>query len=230
MEKLLVVEDDLGVRTTVVTFLEMEGYAVDAVSSTAEALERLNEQSYPIVISDIYIDNRTGLDVLEAARRKDPGCSVILMTARGTMETVMAATRGGAFDYIAKPFELDRMLETVKRAEASRGAQEDEAVEEELPESEMIGSSPGMVEIYKTASRVAPTDATVLIEGETGTGKELVARMIHRFSPRTSQPFVAVDCASIAPSLLESELFGALKGSFTGADRDRIGVFESANH
>jgi DNA-binding NtrC family response regulator len=230
MEKLLVVEDDHGVRTTIVTFLEMEGYAVDAVSSTDEALQRLGAQSYPIVISDIYIDNRTGLDVLEAARRKDPACSVILMTARGTMETVMAATRGGAFDYIAKPFELDRILETVKRAEASRGEQEDEAVEEELPESAMIGSSPGMVEIYKTASRVAPTDATVLIEGETGTGKELVARMIHNNSPRASQPFVPVDCASIAPSLLESELFGALKGSFTGADRDRTGVFEAANH
>ena len=208
----------------------MEGYAVDAVSSTGEALERISAQSYPIVISDIYIDQRTGLDVLEAARRKDPSCSVILMTARGTMETVMAATRGGAFDYIAKPFELDRVLETVKRAEAARTNQEEEAREEELPESQMIGSSPSMVEIYKTASRVAPTDATVLIEGETGTGKELVARMIHGFSPRVSQPFVPVDCASIAPSLLESELFGALKGSFTGADRDRIGVFEAANH
>jgi DNA-binding NtrC family response regulator len=230
MEKLLIVEDDPAVRTTIVTFLEMEGYSVDAVSSTSEALQRLGEQSYPIVISDIYIDNRTGLDVLEAARRKDPACSVILMTARGTMETVMAATRGGAFDYIAKPFELDRMLETVRRAEAARGEQEGEAEEEDLPESEMIGSSPGMVEIYKTASRVAPTDATVLIEGETGTGKELVARMIHRFSPRAAQPFVPVDCASIAPSLLESELFGALKGAFTGADRDRTGVFEAANH
>ena len=230
MEKLLIVEDDSGIRDTMATFLEMEGYSVDAVSSTGEALERIGAQSYPIVISDIYIDNRTGLDVLEAARRKDPSCSVILMTARGTMETVMAATRGGAFDYIAKPFELDRVLETVKRAEAARSSQEDEAFEEELPESDMIGSSPGMVEIYKTASRVAPTDATVLIEGETGTGKELVARMIHRFSPRVAQAFVPVDCASIAPSLLESELFGALKGSFTGADRDRTGVFESANH
>src|SRR3954465_12545397 len=126
MEKLLVVEDDHGVRTTIVTFLEMEGYAVDAVSSTDEALQRLGAQSYPIVISDIYIDDRTGLDVLEAARRKDPGCSVILMTARGTMATVMAATRGGAFDSIAKPFDLDRMSETVKRAEASRGDLEDE--------------------------------------------------------------------------------------------------------
>ncbi len=229
MQRLLVVEDDAAVRTTVVTFLEMEGYSVDAVASTGEALDRLSENSYPIVISDIYIDDRTGLDVLNAARNKDPECSVILMTARGTMETVMAATRGGAFDYVAKPFEIDRMLDTIKRAEAAREDKEKEAGPDDLPESEMIGSSAAMVEIYKTASRVAPTDATVLIEGETGTGKELVARMIHRFSARANQPFVPVDCGSIAPALLESELFGALKGSYTGADRDRMGVFESAN-
>ncbi|HTQ58213.1 MAG TPA: sigma-54 dependent transcriptional regulator [Bryobacteraceae bacterium] len=229
MSRLLVVEDDPAVRTTVVTFLELEGYSVDAVSSTGEALERLSENSYPIVISDIYIDERTGLDVLNAARNKDPDCSVILMTARGTMETVMAATRGGAFDYVAKPFEIDHMLETIKRAEASRLDKEKEAGPDDLPESELIGSSPAMVEIYKTASQVAPTDATVLIEGETGTGKELVARMIHRFSQRANQPFVPVDCASIAPTLLESELFGTLKGAYTGADRDRMGVIESAN-
>jgi two-component system response regulator HydG len=230
MQRLLVVEDDPAVRTTVVTFLELEGYSVDAVASTGEALERLSENSYPIVISDIYIDDRTGLDVLDAARNKDPQCSVILMTARGTMETVMAATRGGAFDYVAKPFEIDRMLDTIKRAEAARnGKEEKEAGPDDLPESETIGSSAAMVEIYKTASLVAPTDATVLIEGETGTGKELVARMIHRFSARANQPFVPVDCASISPSLLESELFGALKGSYTGADRDRMGVIESAN-
>jgi DNA-binding NtrC family response regulator len=229
MTRLLVVEDDPAVRTTIVTFLELEGYSVDAASSTGEALERLLQNSYPIVISDIYIDDRTGLDVLNAARDKDPDCSVILMTARGTMETVMAATRGGAFDYVAKPFEIDRMLETIKRAEAARHDHEKEAGPDDMPETEMIGSSPAMVEIYKTASRVAPTDATVLIEGETGTGKELVARMIHRFSSRSSQPFVPVDCASISPSLLEAELFGALKGAYTGADRDRLGVFESAN-
>ena len=227
--RLLVVEDDPGVRTTIVTCLELEGYTVDAASSTKEAIDRLSEGSYPIVISDIYIDDRTGLDVLEAARRKDPACSVILMTARGTMETVMAATRGGAFDYIAKPFDLDRIVETVKRAEAAQGELEDEAEPEEMPESAMIGSSRGIVEIYKMVSQVAPTDATVLIEGETGTGKELVARMVHRFSERASQAFVPVDCASIAPSLLESELFGAMRGAFTGADRDRIGVFEAAH-
>src|SRR5215472_1222452 len=153
MEKLLIVEDDSGIRTTVATMLELEGYAVDAVSSTVEAFERLARESYPIVISDIYIDNRTGLDVMEEARRKDPSCSVILMTARGTMETVMAATRGGAFDYIAKPFDLDVMIDAIERAEAARNGAEDEAGEEELPETEMIGSSPRMVEVYKIASR-----------------------------------------------------------------------------
>jgi len=228
-QRLLVVEDDPGVRTTIVTCLELEGYDVDAASSTKEAIERLAAASYPIVISDIYTDARPGLDVLEPARRKDPGCSVILMTARGTMETVMAATRGGAFDYIAKPFDLDRIIETVKRAEAAHGELEDEAEAEDLAESEMSGSSRRMVDIYKTVSQVAPTDATVLIEGETGTGKELIARMVHRFSARASQAFVPVDCASIAPSLLESELFGHTKGAFTGADKDRIGVFEAAN-
>ncbi len=230
--RLLVVEDDAGVRTTVVTFLELEGYQVDAVSSTREAIRHLNETAYPIVISDIYLDEKTGLDVLDAARAKDPTCAVILMTARGTMETVMAATRGGAFDYIAKPFELDVLLTTVRRAEASRAGvvDEDESEIDDLPESEMIGSSAQMVAIYKIVSRVAPTDATVLIEGETGTGKELIARMIHSNSPRVPQPFVAVDCASVAPALLESELFGAMRGAYTGADRDRMGVFEAANH
>ncbi len=229
MQRLLIVEDDAGVRTTIVNFLELEGYAVDAVSSSDEALARLDQTPYPIVISDIYIDGRTGLDVLEAARRKDPSCSVILMTARGTMETVMAATRGGAFDYIAKPFDLDRMLETVKRAEAAATEGTDEVEPEDLPESEMIGSSSAMVEIYKTVSRAAPTDATVLIEGETGTGKELVARMIHRNSPRATQTFAPVDCGSITATLWESELFGAVKGSYTGADRDRVGVLEAAH-
>jgi DNA-binding NtrC family response regulator len=227
--KLLLVEDDPALQFTMVTALESQGYAVDAVSTTGEAIERLTGNAYPIVISDIYIDERTGLDVLDAAKRKDPQCAVILMTGRGTVETVMAATRGGAFDYIAKPFDLDVMLGAVVRAEAARDDHEEEAEEEELPESEMIGSSPGMVDIYKKVSRVAPTDATVIIEGETGTGKELVARMIHRFSLRAKQPFVAVDCAAIAPSLLESELFGAMRGAFTGADRDRAGVFEAAN-
>jgi DNA-binding NtrC family response regulator len=229
MQRILLVEDDPALQFTIQTALEEKGYAVDAASTTSEAIERLAGDPYPIVVSDIYIDERTGLDILDAAKRKDPLCSVILMTGRGTVETVMAATRGGAFDYIAKPFDFDVLFDAIERAEAARGDQGHEAEEENLPETEMIGSSPAMVEIYKTVSRAAPTDASVIVEGETGTGKELVARMIHRFSRRASQPFVPVDCASIAPSLLESELFGAMRGAFTGADRDRVGVFEAAH-
>ncbi len=231
MQKLLIVEDDQSVRTTMVMCLELEGYAVEAVSSTHEAIDRLEHHSYPIVISDIYLDERTGIDVLRTARRQNPGCAVILMTGRGSMETVMAATEGGAFDYLAKPFDMSHMVDTVRRAEKSLAGEEDDEAEPigDLPETEMVGSSPRMVDIYKTISLVAPTDATVLIEGETGTGKELIARMIHRNSRRSSQPFAPVDCGSIAPSLLESELFGTLKGAYTGADRDRMGVFEAAS-
>jgi DNA-binding NtrC family response regulator len=230
MQKLLIVEDDPSVRTTMVTCLELEGYTVDAVASTHEAIDRLQAQLYPIVISDIYLDERTGIDVLQTARRTNPDCAVILMTGRGSMETVMAATAGGAFDYLAKPFEMTQMIDTIKRAEQSLSGDEENEAEsiDDLPETEMIASSARMVEIYKTIAKVAPTDATVLIEGETGTGKELIARMIHRNSRRSQQAFVPVDCGAIAPSLLESELFGTLKGAYTGADRDRMGVFEAA--
>ena len=230
LSRLLVVEDDASVRSNIVTCLELEGFAVDAVGSTREALIRLAQNNYPIVLSDIYIDERTGLDVLRAARENNSHCAVILMSGRGSMETVMAATRGGAFDYLAKPFDLDDMIEKIRRAEASLlEADEKEARIDDIPDTDMIGSSAGMVEIYKTLAQVAPTEATVLIEGETGTGKELIARMIHRHSRRSDKPFVPVDCGSIPPSLLESELFGALKGAFTGADRDRVGVFEAAH-
>jgi DNA-binding NtrC family response regulator len=233
MQKLLIVEDDQSVRNTMVTVLELEGYAVDAVASTREAIDRLTAQIYPIVISDIYLDERTGLDVLRTAREHNPECAVILMTGRGSMETVMKATEGGAFEYLAKPFEMAAMIDTIKRAEKTflPDEEDDEAASiDDLPETEMIGSSSRMIEIYKTISKVAPTDATVLIEGETGTGKELIARMIHRNSRRAPQSFVPVDCGSIAPSLLESELFGTLKGAYTGADRDRMGVFEAAHN
>src|SRR5258707_5495459 len=232
MQKLLIVEDDASVRNTMVTCLELEGYEVEAVPSTHEAIRRLESASYPIVISDIYLDEKTGIEVLHSARRNNPDCAVILMSGRGSMETVMAATQGGAFEYRAKPFEMAQMIETIKRAEQSLNPAEGDEAEsiDDLPETEMQGFSPRMIEIYKTLSKVAPTDATVLIEGETGTGKELIARMIHANSKRAQQPFVPVDCGAIAPSLLESELFGTLKGAYTAADRDRMGVFEAAHN
>ncbi len=230
MASLLLVEDDPSVRSTISTFLELEGYKVEAVASTREAMARLTNGSYPIVISDIYIDDRTGIDVLGAARAANSECAVILMSARGSMETVMAATRGGAFDYLAKPFELDDLLAIVRRAEGAGTEEDDEDVDPEEPlATEMIGSSAKLIEIYKTISRVAPTDALVLIEGETGTGKELIAHLLHTNSKRAPMAFVPVDCASLAPSLVESELFGAMRGAYTGADRDRTGVFEAAH-
>jgi DNA-binding NtrC family response regulator len=229
--KILVVEDDPSVRDTLLTFLDLEGYKVDSASSTSEAIRMLQGGSYPMVISDVYLDERTGLDILNSAKSANPDCIVVLMSGRGSIETVMEATERGAFDYIAKPFELDRMLEVVKRAEESIAASDDADTDiDDLPASEMIGFSAPMVEVYKKVSKAAPTDTTVLIEGETGTGKEMVARMIHNKSKRAQQPFVAVDCAAITGSLLESELFGAMRGAYTGADRDRIGAFEAAHN
>lgn len=230
MTRLLLVEDDDAMRETVETFLDLEGFAVEAVSSTREALTRLATGNYPLVLSDIYLDERTGLDVLQKARECNPRCEVILMTGRGSMETVMRATQDGAFDYVAKPFELDALLAVVRRAEASL-ERSGEAVAriDDLPATKLIGVSPGMIALFKTMARVAATDATVLIEGETGTGKELIARELHRMSRRADQTFLPVDCGAIAPSLLESELFGSLRGAYTGADRDRLGLLEAAH-
>src|SRR6202035_5664629 len=145
---------------TMVMCLELEGYDVDAVASTREAMERLRSAAYPIVISDIYLDERTGLDVLQTARQQNPECAVILMTGRGSMETVMKATEGGAFEYLAKPFEMAQMISTIKRAEKAMNGDEDEndsATIDDLPDTEMVGSSSRMIDIYKTISKVAPT-------------------------------------------------------------------------
>ena len=227
--KILFVEDDPSVVLTFQTGLEAEGYPVEAVHSTSDALRRLANDDYPIVITDIYLDERTGLDVLRASQDYNPGSAVIMITGQGTMETVMEATQRGAFDYIAKPFDLTRLLTAVGKAEsflAEKTRSHDNG--EPRPDTEMIGSSAAMVEVYKLISRAAPTDAPVLIEGESGTGKELVARLIHKNSKRRDGPFVPVDCGSIAAGIMESELFGSLRGAFTGADRDRLGLIESA--
>ena len=226
---ILFVEDDVALMTTFSTGLDAEGFDVEAVSSTDEALTRLANGAYPIVITDIYIDERSGLDVLRAAQENNPGCAVIVITGQGTMETVMEATRRGAFDYLAKPFDLSRLLDVVRRAE--RHLKQKDAgppAPAEVPDTELLGFSAPMVEVYKTISRAAPTDAPVLVEGESGTGKELVARLIHKNSLRAHGPFLAVDCGSIAPTLMESELFGSVRGAFTGAERDRTGLLGSA--
>ena len=225
---ILVVEDDAAVSQTVVALLEAEGYSVQEAGSSAEALEQLARNNYPIVLSDIYLDERSGLDILRRARALNPQCAVILMTARGSLETVLEATRAGAFDYIAKPFPLDRLIEVVRNAEHSLQEAPFVAGATTGASPALIGNSPAMVEAYKFISRVAATDTTVLLQGETGTGKERVARLIHDSSPRRNNRFVVVDCGAMPGTLLEAELFGALRGAYTSADRDRIGLLESA--
>lgn len=228
--RILFVDDDDALRTTFSMGLEAEGYAVDSVSSTREALVLLANRVYPLVITDIYLDERTGLDVLKAAKDNNPESAVIVITGQGTIETVVKATSGGAFEYLAKPFGMSKLLDAVgKAAESLEAKTRKEAPEADIPETEMIGFTAAMVEVYKTISRAAPSDAPVLIQGESGTGKEVVARLIHQNSKRAHGPFVAVDCGSIAPTLMESELFGSVRGAFTGAERDRAGLFESAD-
>lgn len=228
--KILFVEDDPSLTATFSLGLEAEGYQVDVASTSGEALALLARGAYPVVITDIYLDERSGLDVLRAARDNNPDSAVIVITGQGTMETVMEASERGAFDYLAKPFDLSRLLEVVRRAERHlRERSVPAAITPELPQTELIGFSAPMVDVYKTISRAAPTEVPVLIEGESGTGKELIARLIHRHSARADGPFVPVDCGSIAPSIMESELFGSVRGAFTGADRDRAGLLESAS-
>lgn len=227
--RILFVEDDPAILTTFSTALEAEGYPLDAVSSTEEALTRLANDDYAIVVTDIYLDERTGLDVLKAAKDYHPDSLVVVITGQGTMETVMEATARGAFEYLAKPFDVTKLLDVVGRAEQlfrEKGGDRHEPPD--VPATEMVGFSEPMIAVYKTISRAAPTDVPILIQGESGTGKEMAARLIHKNSSRAHGPFVAVDCGSIAPTLMESELFGSLRGAFTGADRDRAGLFESA--
>lgn len=226
-KRLLLVEDDPAILLTLRVGLGAAGYDVDAVDSTAAALTRLAREEYPVVVTDIYLDERTGIDVLRAARDANPEVSVVVVTGQGTVETATAAAEGGASEYLAKPFDisdllavLDRLEEPVEPARRRNSQAE--------PESRILGHSPAMVEVYKVLSRVAPTDAPVLVEGESGTGKELIANTIHDLSRRSHGPFVPVDCGSLAAGIVESELFGSVRGAFTGAERDRAGLFEAA--
>jgi DNA-binding NtrC family response regulator len=229
--RILVVDDDESITTTIAAFLSAKAYDVTVANDGDDALIQARQGHFDIVISDIYIDRVTGLDVLDAVRKAQPRCAVILMTARGSVRTTVEAEVKGAFDYIAKPFDMGALLTTVKRAETYLESVEQPkgTPEEDLePFGNMIGFSPAMIDVYKNIARSAHSNETVLIVGETGVGKELVARAIHDHSPRARAPFIAVDSGAVPGTLWESELFGAVRGAFTGADRDRPGVVESA--
>ncbi len=222
----LVIDDDESIARTISMFLEANGYPVTVATTGEDALREVRAARHPIVISDIYIDRVNGIEVLEAARAADPGTAVIVMTARGSVRTTVEAEAGGAFDYLAKPFEMRQLLAAVERAATPAAP----PAEEEKLESfgDILGFAPPMVEVYKKIARFARSGETVLITGESGTGKELVARALHKNGPRAARPFAPVDCGAVPGTLWESEIFGSTRGAFTGADRDRPGVVETA--
>ncbi len=233
-ETIWVIDDDASSRELLARVLRARGWEVDPLADGREALERLAGGDAPdLVVSDIRMAEVGGLEVTEAFRRDAPDTPVILVTAFGNVDGAVEAIRRGAFDYVSKPYDVDAVQLTAARAlDQRRLAAENRALRRQLRDKyrleNAVGRSESMLQVFKTAARVAASDATVLILGESGTGKELVARAIHAASPRTAGAFVPVDCGAIAEGVLESELFGHVKGAFTGAQSARRGLFEEA--
>jgi DNA-binding NtrC family response regulator len=226
---ILVVDDDTAIRETAALALEKAGYDVRRAASVAEAMVQVARGPVDLVLSDIYMPGEDGLSLLSRLREGPTPPKVVLMTARGTIETATIAARLGVTDYVAKPFDLAHLLGRIATAlapPAAGGA----AMDPDGPRSLIVGSHPAMVEVYNAVARVARLPVTVLVLGETGTGKELVARALHQFGAHPDGPFVAVHCGAIPDTLLESELFGHVRGAFTGADRDRRGALREAQH
>jgi DNA-binding NtrC family response regulator len=222
----LVADDDRALLELMAMTLRKEGCRVATAASAAELRERLDRAGFDLVVCDIYLGDATAIDLLTEIRQALPRAPIILVTAQGTVESAAAAAAAGVFDYLAKPFELGHLVERVRAAlrTADRPAPEGSAG----PESMIVGSHPRIVAVYTAVARVARLPVPVLITGETGTGKELAARALHRFGARPAGPFVAVNCGAIPEGLLESELFGHRRGAFTGADRDHAGAIASA--
>ncbi|MFZ5595718.1 MAG: sigma-54-dependent transcriptional regulator [Bacillota bacterium] len=230
---ILVVDDEAGVKDTLRDILEDSGYAVECAAGGREGLEKIFNLDPDAVLLDIRMPDMDGIQVLEALNKKGKNVPVILMTAYGTTDTTIEAMKLGAFDYLMKPLKVKEMLGTVAKAVEIKELLDRSANSwrdgEEVDSYEMIGFSSTMQSVYKTIGRVANTNATVMVRGESGTGKELVARAIHKNSVRKDRPFVKINCASIPENLLESELFGHEKGSFTGAVSSKPGKFELAS-
>jgi two-component system, NtrC family, nitrogen regulation response regulator GlnG len=232
--KLLVAEDEESLRFVLKRALENEGYWVQTVANGTGARQSLTDSTYDVALLDIKLPDVDGLTVLKEIKEAGVDTAMIIMTAQNTMRNAIGAMKSGAFDYITKPFDLDEVLVLVKRAVDSRKLSRDfRELKEEVkkrfePGVNIIGTSSSMQRVYKIIGQVVHTHATILIQGESGTGKELVAKTIHYNSPRWNQPFIAINCAAIPRDLLESELFGHEKGSFTGALDRRLGKFELA--
>ncbi len=234
MGKILVVDDEQGMRRIIKANLRQDFHVCVEASSPSEAIALLSKEDFDVVLTDHRMSGGTGLDVLRAVQESDPTTSVIFLTAVGTVELAVESMRQGAFDFLTKPYVLDVMRATIRRACERTALLRENAVLRTTVRKlegadEIIGESKGIRLVRDLISRVAGANSTVLITGETGTGKELVARAIHRNSPRAVRPFIAINCAAVSETLLESELFGHEKGAFTGADKARNGLFEAAH-
>jgi len=233
-QRILIIDDDTSLRRVLEYNLQEEGYAVTAVASGEEGLRRLQSEHYSLVITDMKMPGIDGMGVLKGVKELSPETLVIIITAFGTIDIAVEAMKSGAYDYITKPFNRDGLRLTVAKAlQFSAIKAENSDLRHELADRSdfraIVGNSAEMAKIFQVIEKVAPTEATVLITGESGTGKELVARSIHAKSSRAKAPFIAVNCSAIPRDLLESELFGHIKGAFTGAVKDRPGKFELAD-
>ncbi len=232
--KLLVVDDDAAMRQMLASLFRERGYPVEEAASADEALERTRETEFDAVLSDIKMPGKTGIEMVGELRRIRPATPVVLMTAFGSIDSAVEAMRAGAFDYITKPFEPEAVLLTVERALERRALEEENrrlrrAVDQTASLGDLIGESSAMREIFALIKKVAHGRSNVLITGESGTGKEVVARTIHYHGARAEKPFIPINCTAIPEGLLESELFGHMRGAFTGAHASKRGLFEKAN-
>jgi len=232
--QILIVDDERSMREFLEILLQREGHDVRACASVADALQALEDADFDLVISDIKMPGSSGLDLLERVKESSPDSPVILITAHGSTESAVEAMRLGAYDYLTKPCSVDEICLVVGKAlEKYDLSSENKRLRRELQERSelptMMGKSPRMKEVFDFVHRVAPTKTNLLITGESGTGKELIARAVHALSDRKERPFVAINCGAIPENLLESELFGHVKGSFTGAIANKVGLFEVAD-
>jgi DNA-binding NtrC family response regulator len=233
-EKIMVVDDEPGMRSLLSKVLTKSGYFVTALEKGEDALESMSAEDYDLAILDIEMPGMNGIELLGRIREKDPNLNVVMITAYGSLQSAVDAMRRGAYDYLTKPFEMEEIKLVVEKAlERERLISENRALHEELEEqyrfTGIVGKSPKMEEVYDLVKRVAATNASVLIQGESGTGKELIARSIHYNSRRKGKPLVILNCAALAEGVLESELFGHEKGAFTGAIKKKSGRFELAH-
>jgi two-component system nitrogen regulation response regulator NtrX len=229
--RILVVDDETGIREAIKMTLEYEGYKVDEARSGHDGLDKAARTAYDAILLDIKMPILDGIEVLENLREQKINSPVVMVSGHGDVHTAVECTKRGAFDFLEKPLNRDKLLLTVRNAVRQRSLEEEniELKEKQEKEYQLVGQSPLMLELKSQIERAAPTKATVLITGESGTGKELVAREIHRRSSRAGEAFIQVNCAAIPEELIESELFGHEKGSFTGAIRKQTGKFVAAD-